>query len=129
MARSSVKVSKTNDPAVYVDLMLRNGWLLFVLCNGSAHAVRDVTITLRRKLSGMGGQVDIASLPIWKGLHYMLASKRIEIPIDRLADILARDTGKPLSLAITYTDHEDKPWQAVIMHDFSAYRGMIELLE
>lgn len=129
MVRPPVKVSSTNDPAVFVDLVYRDGWLSFDLCNGGTQAVRDVSITFDRKLTGLGGQIDIASLPIWKGLHFMPAGKTIAVPIDRLADTLARDKAKPLELTVSYTDSEDTRWQATITHDLNAYRGMIECLE
>jgi len=127
MARNPTVVKKTGDPAIIVDLEWRDGVLYFVLRNISQRSVHDVQIAFRRKILGAGGQVDIATLPLWRNLTFVPPDKRIEVPIDRDEMVLAHNSPKPIAVGIRYKDGDGVEWRAQIMLSFEAYRDFPEL--
>lgn len=129
MGRPPKRPRRTADPAVILDLVCERGVFMFVLTNRGSQPARDISVKFRRKIFGMGGDLEITALPLWSRLSFMPPGKEIRVPIDIAARFLARDGGKHLTLVVTYSDGEENDlWSSEITHDFTAYKDMPELL-
>ena len=129
MVRKPTRARRTTDPSVILDLACERGMFLFVLSHRGDTPVRDISVKFRRKIVGMGGDLDISGLPIWTNLTFLPPGKEIRVPIDIAATFLARDKGKPLTVVVSYTEgDQDDRWMAEITHDFTAYRDMPEVM-
>lgn len=113
---------------VVLDVVLRDRVLYLTLANRGNQSVRDVEVSFRRKLVGLGGSVDITALPLWKKLAFMPPGKVIEVPVDRIEVFFAGDRGTPLGVTIRYTDAEGTRFTSTITHDLGAYRGFPGIL-
>ncbi len=122
MARAPAKLKKTENPDIILDVSLRDRVLYLVLANRRDHPLREVRVTFRRKLMGLGGEVEISDLPLWKHLEYMAPGRVIEVPLDRAEMFFAREKVTKLTATLAYTDPEGARFQAVITHDLAAYR-------
>lgn len=127
MGRAPTPIKRTSDPAIVVDLLWRDRCFYFVLANISDRSMRDIRVAFRRKVIGMGGAVDIASLPIWTTLGLMPPGKRIEVTIDRDAVFFANNRSGPLAVSISYSDGDGATWRAQVTHDFGSYRDFPDL--
>ncbi len=123
MARSPATATKTGNPDVILDLILRDRVFYLVLANRREHPVSEVRVAFRRKLMGLGGAVEISALALWARLEFLAPGKTIEVPVDRAEVFFARGPVAPLTLTLSYTDAEGERFQATITHDFEAYRG------
>ena len=129
MARQPTRPRRTANPSVVLDLVCERGLFLFVLFHRGSQPARDISVKFRRKIIGMGGDLEITALPLWARLSFMPPGKEIRVPIDTAASFLARDGGKLLSLVVSYTEgDENERWSSEITHDFTAYKDMPELL-
>jgi len=122
MGRTPERITKTGNPDVILDVILRDRVLYLALVNRRDHPATKVRVSFKRKLMGLGGDVDIAALPLWQKLDYLAPGRMIEVPVDRAEVFFARDRGTPLAVTIAYTDPEGARFQAAITHDLEAYR-------
>lgn len=122
MERAPERNKRTNDPDVILDVLLRDRVLYLVLSNRRDHPVRDVRVTFRRKLTGLGGVVDIAALPLWQKLDFLAPGRVIEVPLDRAEVFFARERSTKLAASVAYTDPDGIRFQAAIVHDLGAYQ-------
>lgn len=127
MARAPTPLKKTSDPAVVVDLLWRDRCFYFVLVNISDRSMRNIQVSFRRKVFGMGGAVNIAALPIWTTLGIMPPGKQIEVTIDRDTVFFANNPAGPVAVSISYQDGEGVTWRAQVSHDFGSYRDFPDL--
>lgn len=128
MAREPRKPKKTENPDVVLDVSLRERVLYLVISNRRDHPVRDVRVTFRRELAGLGGEVLISDLPLWTHLDYMAPGRIIEVPLDRVEVYFAREKNTKITATVAYKDPEGTRFQAVINHDLAAYRNFPELV-
>ncbi len=124
MARAPKSPIRTTDPAVILDVELRDRVLYLRLINRSDRPVLDVQVSFGRKLFGLDGAVDISALPLWSRLAFMAPGKVIEVPLDRAEVFFAKDRGTPLKVSIRYNDADGAALAATITHDLGAYRDL-----
>lgn len=122
----SAEPKRTQDPAVILDVELRDGLLFLVIENVADHPVYNTKIAFKRDVVGMSG-ISLQKLPIWTKLRFLPAGKRIEVLVDRLTTFLDRDAGTLFGVEITYLAPDKSAYRAVITHDFKAYRGFPEV--
>ncbi len=127
MARPPRPTRPSAELKVYLDLLLRDRVLLFVLENCGDEPATDVRVKFRRKIFGLGGDREISSLPIWSRLAFMPPGKVIEVPIDRAEVFFAKQGIKPVTVSISYTDGAGRSVNGRITHDFEAWRGLPEI--
>ena len=128
MARSPAPATKTGNPDVILDLILRDRVFYLVLENRREYPVSEVRVEFRRKLVGLGGAVEISALALWDRLEFLAPGKAIEVPVDRAEVFFAREKATKITATVAYTDPEGGRFQAVISHDFAAYRDFPGIL-
>lgn len=128
MGRRPTAVQTTNDPALYLDLELRDHVFYFKLVNRADTVLRNVRIAFRGPLIGGGGSLDITKLALWQKLSFVAPGKIIEVPIDRADSFFVHNGAVIHAVSIQYADPKGTTWACTIKHNFSAYRNFPSLI-
>jgi hypothetical protein len=117
-------VEATPRPDVIVDFDFRDGLLFVSVRNIGARPALGVTTTFDRKLPGLGGAKDVASLPLFTGLEFLAPGKEIETLLDTAASWFARRRATKITARVAYRDPEGKQYRATIAHNLEIYREL-----
>lgn len=118
------QAKSTTDPDVMLDVVLVDGFLWLDLTNRRDRPARDVTVTFRGKVPAPFSGIDLAGLPLWKGLTFLAPLKTVRVPLDRPDSYLARTRSSLIDATVRYTDADGTIWVATMRHDIAAYRGL-----
>ena len=127
MARSKNPDTIIRDTAVILDVVLENHVLTLRLANISAKPVTNVRVKFNRQIDGIGGRVNIGTLPIFTKLEFLAPGRVIDVPIERAKTFFANDKAEPLIAYIDYVDVDGHTRHAEMRHDLTVWRDMPEI--
>lgn len=122
MARAPAQLIKTNDPSVILDVLLEDRVLVFALINLSDMAVRDVSVSFSRAVTGLGGETDIGKLPVFQKLTYLAPRKTIRVPLDRAEIFYRNNRSSVLTVTVAYRTAKGR-FEGKIRHNLAVYRN------
>ena len=82
-------MAEPGEADVYVDVVLEDGLLFFVICNDGMVPATRVRITFERPVIGTDGR-DVTQLGAFSHLEFLAPGKRIRVLIDRSHAYFAR---------------------------------------
>lgn len=126
-ARQPDSSSGTPDrwrPDVIVDFVFDEGKFFIAVENIGDRPAVDVSVRFDQRFSGAGGERDLSTLPLFKGIPFLAPRRRIVTFLDTSASYFARRQPTALSASVTYTDTEGVKYQLVIRHDLEIYRDV-----
>ena len=127
MARTKNPDTIIRDTAVILDVVLENHVLTLRLANISAKPVTNVRVKFNRQIDGIGGRVNIGTLPIFTKLEFLAPGRVIDVPIERAKTFFANDKAEPLIAHIHYVDIDGHTKHAEMRHDLTVWRDMPEI--
>ncbi len=107
-----------------LDFEFEDGAFFIVLRNiGSRPACRVRTV-LEPQIRGLGGDLDVASLPLLREMPFFAPGKQVRFLLDSSALYFSRGEPTRLTARITYTDDQSREFETVIQHDLEIYRSL-----
>jgi hypothetical protein len=128
-------LSKNLTPSVATDLGLRrpevivefvfDRGLLFVLVNniGDRPATK-VSVKFNKEITGLNGTKNISALPLFKNIEFLGPRREIVTLLDASDSYFRRKQPTKISAKISYTDPENRKYEATINHDLEIYREL-----
>jgi hypothetical protein len=116
-ARRKPRPPGEGDPEVLLDVELADGCLYLVLANDGPATAFDVAVKFARPLIGVGGEVDVATLQVFKGLPLLRAGQEIHAFVDVARDLLARKQAKIVTATVTYCSRKGRLLGETFRHD------------
>jgi CelD/BcsL family acetyltransferase involved in cellulose biosynthesis len=99
------------------------------LLNIGDETALGVRMAFAAPLRGMGGDVLISELPIFRRLAMLRPGGRIEVPIDVAHGFFARKESPVVRVRVRYHDRAGARHCEVFRHDLGAFEGLPELID
>ena len=122
---ASPRASGDSRPDVIVDFLYDDGMLQVAIENIGERPAVDVSVAFDPPFRGLGGEIDLSSMPLFQRLPFLAPRRRIATLLDSSAAYFAR--GEPTKIAVTirYADRSGARYEEVIRHDLDIYRTVI----
>ena len=122
---ASPRASGDSRPDVIVDFLYDDGMLQVAIENIGERPAVEVSVAFDPPFRGLGGDLDVPSLPLFQHLPFLAPRRRIATLLDSSAAYFAR--GEPTKIAVTirYADRSGARYEEVIRHDLDIYRTVI----
>ena len=123
--RPSPAAEDPRRPDVIVDFVHEDGLLSVAIENIGEHPAVDVSVAFDPPCRGLGGALDVASMPVFRGIPFLAPRRRIATLIDSSAAYFARREPTKIAVTVRYADRAGAGYEDVIRHDLDIYRGLI----
>jgi hypothetical protein len=122
--QGGVRADDGPRPEMILDFEFEDGAFFIVLRNiGSRPACRVRTV-LEPQIRGLGGDLDVASLPLLREIPFFAPGKQVRFLLDSSALYFSRGEPTRLTAHITCTDDRGREFETVIQHDLEIYRSL-----
>lgn len=111
-------------PDVIVDFIFEEGLFFIAIENIGDQPALKVSVRFKPKFNGVGGQIAINALPLFKNIEFLAPHKSIRIFLDASAAYFQREEPTRITARISYHDRQDRPYQEIIHHDLSIYKDI-----
>jgi hypothetical protein len=118
------KSTPPNTPEVFVDFIFDRGLLHVAVINNSDAAATEVAVSFDPPFRGLGGEVEVSSLPLFRRIAFLAPHKRIETLLDTSAAYFERDEPTAIVAMVTYNDAAGHAHKRRIAHDIAIYRDI-----
>ena len=112
---------------VVLDVDYVDGVFELVLVNLGPGVAHDVQVVFSHPLIGLGGQVDLRELNLWKRLRTMRPDKEIRVFLDSATNVFRRGKRNSFTATVTWRSVSGKQI-AEYRHDLETYRGMPDIV-
>lgn len=110
------------DPEVLLDVECEQGCLYLVLANVGPVTAFDVSVEFRAPLPGIGGEVDVTELAIFRGLPLLRPGKEVRVFVDTARELLARRQPKRVLARVVYRTRTRRWLAESFRHDLRIWR-------
>lgn len=124
-SRSEAPPDDPRRPEVIVDFVFDDGLFHVAIENIGGRPAIDVSVTFDRAFHGLGGEQDVSSLPLFRGVPFLAPRRRISTLLDASAAYFARREPTKIVATVTYADRSGAAYKDVIRHDLEIYRDVI----
>jgi hypothetical protein len=83
-----------------------------------------VSARFEPRITGLGGEVDLGTLPLFRRLAFLAPRKSIRTFLDTSASYFRREQPTSVQVDIAYQDRHRKRYRATIRHDLTIYRDI-----
>jgi hypothetical protein len=115
-------VTEHRDADVILDLELDRGLLFLVLENLGRLPAHTVRVRFEQPLHGLGGDLRVDRLQIFRRLEFLGPRRRIRVFLDRTVLFFGRDQPSELVVTVTWRTDRGERRRREIRHDLAAYR-------
>ena len=112
-------------PDVIVDFVYEDGLLLVAIENIGEGPAVDVSAAFAPPFRGLGGELDVAAMPLFRRLRFLAPRRRIATLIDSSAAYFGRGEPTEIGVTVRYADRAGVQYEDVIRHDLDVYRSLI----
>lgn len=112
---------------VVLDVDYLDGVFELVLVNLGREVAHDVRVEFSHPLIGLGGQIDLRELNLWRRLRLLRTGKEIRVFLDSGANVFRRGKRNSFTATVSWRTPAGKQ-QAAYRHDLEAYRGMPDIV-
>lgn len=116
-------------PEVIVDVVFDRGLFHLVVANCSDAPAFDVTVQFDPPLRGLGGEVEVSALPLFRGIPFLAPQKRIATLLDTSSAWFARGEPTRLTAIVRFRDAGRRAFTRRIAHDLGIYRDLSYVLD
>ncbi|MGI8479179.1 MAG: hypothetical protein ACR2M2_04890 [Gaiellaceae bacterium] len=111
---------------VILDVVFEDGLFYLALANIGERPALKVSCRFERPFKGLGGLVDMSSLPLFRKVEFLAPGREIRTLLDSSAAYFARR--EPTRLAVTVKWRDDRGrHERPIVHDLTVYRSVAYL--
>jgi hypothetical protein len=115
---------------VVLDVEVERGLVHLVLANCGDAVATDVRVKFSRRLLGLGGTVDLSTLPLFRGLGVLRPGRTLRVFWDAAHTLLgAEEQNGPFVATVSWTERARGAQQAEYRHDLAIYREWPEAVE
>lgn len=107
---------------VYVDVVLDDGLLFFVICNDGRLPATRVRITFDRPVIGMDG-LDVTGVGVFSHLEFLAPGKRIPVLVDRAHAYFSRRQRSAITMKLAWRVG-GASMSSSLTHDMRAYADL-----
>jgi hypothetical protein len=115
-------MDERRQPEVILDIDFDRGLLFLVLRNIGERPALDVATTFNRRLVGLGGTKDVASLALFRNVPFLAPGKEIRTLLDSAASWFARRRATKITARVAYRDDQGERYEGTMRHDLEIYR-------
>ena len=110
-----------SDPEVLLDVELVDEKLYLVLVNAGPVTAFDVVVEFQKPLFGVGGEVVISEMKLFRHLPMLRPGKELRVFIDTRRELLARRQGKIVTARLVYRSRTERWLGEVFRHDLRSW--------
>ncbi len=125
--RAEPRAAPADASEVVLDVELDDGVVYLVLANAGPVVARDVAVRFDRPLLGIGGEVDVAKLPIFQRLPLLRRGRDVRIPLDTASLLYAREEPRVFEAVVTWRDADGERRKDAFRHDLAIWRDVGEI--
>ena len=111
-------------PEVIVEFVFDRGLLFVSVNNIGDRAATKVSVKFSQEIIGLNGTKNISTLPMFKNIEFLGPRREIATLLDSSDSYFRRKQPTKISLRISYTDSENRKYEATINHDLEIYRNI-----
>lgn len=111
-------------PEIILDFDYEDGALFVSLRNIGGRPAHEVRTMLEPPIRGLGGNRQLAELPVFRGIPFFAPGKQIRFLLDSSALYFGRGEPTVLTARIMYCDNQGNNFETVIRHDLEIYRSL-----
>lgn len=112
------------SPEVVVDFTFDRGLLHVAVANVSDLSATGVSVAFDEPFRGLGGEVEVSSLALFRRVEFLAPRKRIETFLDSSAAYFERREPTTIAATITYSDAAGIAYERRVVHDLAIYRDV-----
>jgi hypothetical protein len=116
-----------NPPEVIVDFVYDEGLFFISVQNISDRPAYKVQVNFEPPIQGLGGNLDVASMPLFRNIEFLAPHKTISTFLDTSTAYFNRGEPTQITTRIAYRDGKDRPYSMTIRHDLEIYRSFITI--
>jgi hypothetical protein len=116
--------SPANRPDVIVDFIFEEGLFYISVENIGDQPALKVYVRFKPNFNGIGGQVAVNALPLFKNIEFLAPHKSIRIFLDTSTAYFQREEPTKITARVSYRDRQDQHYQDIIHHDLSIYQDI-----
>jgi hypothetical protein len=116
-----------NPPEVIVDFVYDEGLFFISVQNISDRPAYKVQVNFDPPIQGLGGSLDVASMPLFRNIEFLAPHKEIRTFLDTSTAYFNRGESTRITTRIAYRDGKDRPYTMTIRHDLEIYRSIITI--
>jgi hypothetical protein len=109
---------------VIVDFVFEAGVLYATVANIGERPALKVSCRFEPGFHGLGGDVEISRLPLFRNIEYLAPHKEIRTLVDASAAYFARKEPTKLTVTVTYREEGGARRQTTIAHDLGIYKNL-----
>ena len=109
-------------PEVILDFVFEQGLFHVVVANISDACAYSVSVKFDKPFRGLGGTVEMSSLPLFRQIAFLAARKRIETFLDASHAYFQRGEPARITAVISFRDAERRLYERRITHDLRIYK-------
>ena len=117
-------VTKTQNPAVIVDVLFEEHQIFVLVQNNSDQPVYRVSVKFDKAILGWDGTKDISALKLFKKIEFLAPRKTIRVFVDRSQSYFSRRQPTLITAKIAYFDAKGKAFTSAVKHDLSIYKDI-----
>ena len=111
-------------PDMILDFEFEEGALFVSLRNIGERPASHVSTVMEPAVHGLGGNLDLAELPLLREIPFFAPGKQIRFLLDSSALYFARGEPTQLTAHITYSDDQGRKFETAIQHNLEIYRSL-----
>ncbi|MGQ0649620.1 MAG: hypothetical protein ACT4P7_18865 [Gemmatimonadaceae bacterium] len=123
-ARATGRPDERDPPEVIVDFLFDHGLFHVAVANVSDVAAFQVSVEFDPAFRGLGGEREVSSLPLFRGIEFLAPRKRIETFLDSSSAYFDRREPRRISAVVSYRDARQRGYTRRIVHDLSIYEDV-----
>jgi hypothetical protein len=115
-------VTEHREADVILDVELERGLLFLLLRNLGDLPAHNVRVRFERPLHGLGGELRVDRLQIFRRLEFLGPGRQIRVFLDRTALFFGRKEPTELDVTVTWRTDRGERRRREIRHELAAYR-------
>lgn len=120
-ARVAMKESR---PDIIVDFVFEGGLFFISLRNIGSQPALKVKTHFEPGFCGMGGSLDMATLPLFQSVEFFAPNKEIRTLLDTSSAYFGRGEPTSITVRVVYGDREGVTYEGEMYHDLKIYQSI-----
>jgi len=124
----SRRTTPAPSPDVIVDVEFDRGVLHLAVINVSDQPAHHVAVAFDPPFRGLGGEVVVSSLALFRGIEFLAPRKRIATLLDTCSAYFERREPLRITATVQFQDGMGRAYERQVVHDLSIYRDLSYLV-